>query len=119
MHAILFQAGACRRAGVFPRQKECNLFAPKGGLPCPSYMIKWCHLIYEGQGFETFVAKRWLFAEDFLRYVGLRDGRCAPPELRPLEPNEAYLRFKDCYGIELSRQQERAAQVDLPEPLGP
>lgn len=82
-------------------------------------MIKWCHLIYEGQGFETFVAKRWLFAEDFLRYVGLRDGRCAPPELRPLEPNEAYLRFKDCYGIELSRQQERAAQVDLPEPLGP
>jgi hypothetical protein len=68
-------------------------------------------LIYEGQGFETFGAKRWLSAEDFLRYVGLRDGRCAPPELRPLEPNEAYLRFKDCYGIELSRQQERAAQV--------
>jgi hypothetical protein len=68
-------------------------------------------LIYEGQRFETFGAKRWLSAEDFLRYVGLRDGRCAPPELRPLEPNEAYLRFKDCYGIELSRQQERAAQV--------
>lgn len=110
MHAILFQAGACRREDVFPRQKECNLFAPKGSLPCPSY-IKWCHLIYEGQGFETFGAKRWLSAEDFLRYVGLRDGRCAPPELRPLEPNEAYLRFKDCYGIELSRQQERAAQV--------
>ena len=91
MHAILFQAGACRREDVFPRQKECNLFAPKGSLP--------------------FGAKRWLSAEDFLRYVGLRDGRCAPPELRPLEPNEAYLRFKDCYGIELSRQQERAAQV--------
>ena len=110
MHAILFQAGACRREDVFPRQKECNLFAPKGSLPCPSY-IKWCHLIYEGQGFETFGAKRWLSAEDFLRYVGLRDGRCAPPELRPLEPNEAYLRFKERYGIELSSQQERAAQV--------
>ena len=118
MHAILLQAGACRREGVFPRQKECNPFAPKGSLPCPSH-IKWCHLICEGQGFETFGAKRWLSAEDFLRYVGLRDGRCASPELRPLEPNEAYLRFKDCYGIELSRQQERAAQVDLPEPLGP
>lgn len=39
-------------------------------------------MIYEGQGFETFGAKRWLSAEDFLRYVGLRDGRCAPPELR-------------------------------------
>ena len=64
-----------------------------------------------GQGFETFGAKRWLSAEDFLRYVGLRDGRCASPELRPLEPNEAYLRFKERYGIELSRQQERAAQV--------
>ena len=68
-------------------------------------------MICEGQGFESFGAKRRLSAEDFLRYVGLRDGRCAPPELRPLEPNEAYLRFKDCYGIELSRQQERAAQV--------
>ena len=86
MHAILLQAGACRREGVFPRQKECDLFAPKGSLPCPSH-IKWCHLICEGQGFETFGAKRWLSAEDFLRYVGLRDGRCASPELRPLEPN--------------------------------
>ena len=110
MHAILLQAGACRREDVFPRQKECNRFAPKGSLPCPSH-IKWCHLICEGQGFETFGAKRWLSAEDFLRYVGLRDGRCASPELRPLEPNEAYLRFKERYGIELSRQQERAAQV--------
>lgn len=62
-------------------------------------------------GFESFRASRWLSAEDFLRYVGMRDGRYAPPELRPLEPNEAYLRFKQRYDIELSRQQERAAQV--------
>ena len=62
-------------------------------------------------GFESFGAQRWLSAEDFLRYVGMRDGQCEPPELRPLEPNESYLRFKERYGIELSRQQERAAQV--------
>ena len=63
------------------------------------------------EGFEHFDAKRWLGAEDFLSYVGLRDGACAAPELAPLEPNESYLRFKARYNVELDRQQERAAQT--------
>ncbi len=62
-------------------------------------------------GFEYFDAQRWMDEDDFLSYVGLRNGVCVPPEMAPLEPNESYLDFKEHYGIRLDRQQERAAQT--------
>ena len=62
-------------------------------------------------GFESLDAQRWMSADDFLSHVGLRDGACEAPEMRPLEPNKSYLSFKARYDVRLDRQQERAAQT--------
>ena len=62
-------------------------------------------------GFETFTIRGWVTADEFLAYTGCVEGDCPPPCLAPLEPNEAYLRFKERYGISLNGQQERAVQT--------
>ncbi len=59
-------------------------------------------------GFECFYTTKFISKNDFLTYVGLKDGQCLPPCREDLENNEQYCAFKEKYNINLNRQQERA-----------
>jgi len=59
-------------------------------------------------GFECFYTSKFIDKDDFLTYVGLKDGHCLPPCREDIENNEQYCAFKDKYNICLNKQQERA-----------
>ena len=59
-------------------------------------------------GFECFYTSKFIAKDDFLTYVGLKDGHCLPPCREDIENNEQYCAFKDKYNICLNKQQERA-----------
>ena len=59
-------------------------------------------------GFECFYTSRFISKNDFLTYVGLKDGHCLPPCRKDIENNEQYCAFKKKYDIRLNKQQERA-----------
>ena len=62
-------------------------------------------------GFEQFRTSKLISKNDFLNYVGLRDGVCIPPCRDDLEQNQQYQLFKEKYRINLNKQQERALQA--------
>ncbi len=59
-------------------------------------------------GFEGFTTTLPLSKEAFMTYAGVVNGDCPSPFMEDQEKNEAYLRFKEKYSIELNQQQERA-----------
>ena len=59
-------------------------------------------------GFECFYTSKFIGKDDFLTYVGLKDGLCTPPCREDIENNEQYCAFKEKYNICLNKQQERA-----------
>lgn len=59
-------------------------------------------------GFECFYTSKFIDKDDFLTYVGLKDGHCLPPCREDIENNEQYCAFKEKYDICLNKQQERA-----------
>lgn len=59
-------------------------------------------------GFERFYTSKFIDKNDFLTYVGLKDGHCLPPCREDIENNEQYCAFKEKYNICLNKQQERA-----------
>ena len=59
-------------------------------------------------GFECFYTSKFIDKDDFLPYVGLKDGLCLPPCREDIENNELYCAFKEKYDICLNKQQERA-----------
>ena len=63
------------------------------------------------RGFEQFAVSGWYGKEEFLTYLGIRDGICPPPEFEGQTQNPEYLAFKEKYGINLNSQQERAVQA--------
>ena len=63
------------------------------------------------RGFEQFAVSGWYGKEEFLTYLGIRDGICPPPEFEGQTQNPEYLAFKGKYGINLNPQQERAVQA--------
>lgn len=62
-------------------------------------------------GFEQFRSTKLISKDDFLDYVGLRNGVCLPPCRDDLEQNQQYQLFKEKYRINLNKQQERALQA--------
>ena len=62
-------------------------------------------------GFEQFSTSLFISKNDFLNYVGLANGICLPPCRDDLDQNQQYQRFKERYGINLNKQQERALQA--------
>ena len=59
-------------------------------------------------GFEKFHTTKFISANDFLAYVGLQNGVCAPPCRDDLEQNQQFQLFKEKYNVRLNKQQERA-----------
>lgn len=59
-------------------------------------------------GFESFETSRFISKNDFLAYVGMRNGTCLPPFRDDIEKNQQYKEFKEKYNIALNKQQERA-----------
>lgn len=59
-------------------------------------------------GFECFRTTNFLSKNDFLNYVGMKNGECLPPCRDDIENNQQYLEFKEKYHINLNKQQERA-----------
>ena len=59
-------------------------------------------------GFECFKTSKFIEKNDFLTYVGLKNGQCLPPYREDIENNERYCAFKEKYHINLNKQQERA-----------
>lgn len=59
-------------------------------------------------GFENFTATDLMSKEDFLEYVGLKNGECLPPCREDIADNEQYRKFREKYNITLNKQQERA-----------
>ncbi len=59
-------------------------------------------------GFECFYTTKFISKNDFLTYVGLKNGQCLPPCREDVENNEQYCEFKEKYHINLNKQQERA-----------
>ena len=59
-------------------------------------------------GFECFKTSKFIGKNDFLTYVGLKNGQCLPPYREDIENNERYCAFKEKYHINLNKQQERA-----------
>ena len=59
-------------------------------------------------GFECFTTSTFISKNDFLTYVGLKDGQCLPPCREDIANNEQYRAFKEKYHINLNKQQERA-----------
>ena len=59
-------------------------------------------------GFECFYTSKFIDKDDFLIYVGLKDGHCLPPCREDIKNNEQYCAFKEKYDICLNKQQERA-----------
>ena len=59
-------------------------------------------------GFENFTTTDFISKEEFLNYVGLKNGECLPPCRDDIANNEQYRQFKEKYNINLNKQQERA-----------
>ena len=59
-------------------------------------------------GFESFETTNFMSKDEFLNYVGLKNGECLPPLRDDIENNQQYHSFKEKYGINLNKQQERA-----------
>ena len=59
-------------------------------------------------GFENFTTTDFMSKEDFLEYVGLKNGECLPPCREDIADNEEYRKFREKYNITLKKQQERA-----------
>jgi superfamily I DNA/RNA helicase len=59
-------------------------------------------------GFECFYTTELMSRNDFLAYVGLKNGGCLPPCREDMEENQHFCEFKDKYHISLNKQQERA-----------
>ena len=59
-------------------------------------------------GFEYFCTSGFMSKNDFLAYVGLKNGQCLPPCREDIENDEQYCAFKEKYNIRLNKQQERA-----------
>lgn len=62
-------------------------------------------------GFEQFSTSPFISKDDFLSYVGLKNGVCLPPCRDDLDQNQQYQLFKKRYNINLNQQQERALQA--------
>ena len=62
-------------------------------------------------GFEQFSTSQFISKDDFLNYVGLKNGVCLPPCRDDLDQNQQYQLFKKRYNINLNKQQERALQA--------
>lgn len=62
-------------------------------------------------GFEQFSTSQFISKDDFLNYVGLKNGVCLLPCRDDLDQNQQYLLFKKRYNINLNKQQERALQA--------
>ncbi len=60
------------------------------------------------EGFEHFQTTDFISKDEFLDYVGLKDGKCLPPCRDDIENNKQYQEFKQKYNIVLNKQQERA-----------
>ena len=60
------------------------------------------------RGFEEFSTGLPLTRDKFLEYVGLKNGACAEPYREDVEKNRQFEEFCSKYGIDLSKQQERA-----------
>ncbi len=60
------------------------------------------------EGFENFTTTDFMSKEDFLEYVGLKNGECLPPCREDIADNEQYRKFREKYNITLNKQQERA-----------
>ena len=58
-------------------------------------------------GFEQFIVNKKMTKKQFLDYVGMKDGKCLPPDRMELN-DSSYLSFKSKYNIKLNKQQERA-----------
>lgn len=58
--------------------------------------------------FECFYTTKLMCKNEFLNYVGLKNGYCLPPSTEDIEKNVQYQAFKEKYNIVLSKQQERA-----------
>ncbi|MBR1382596.1 MAG: UvrD-helicase domain-containing protein [Ruminococcus sp.] len=63
------------------------------------------------KGFENFTTQNDYSVDDFLKYTGLINGKCLPPDQSDVHNNEQYMAFKNRFGIELNPQQERAVQA--------
>ncbi|MBQ6052770.1 MAG: UvrD-helicase domain-containing protein [Clostridia bacterium] len=63
------------------------------------------------KGFEQFYASNFISKDNFLEYVGLRNGQCAPPSRDDVEKNQEYTEFCQKYDVVLNKQQERAVQA--------
>ena len=68
------------------------------------FHVKWI----SDWGFEVFRTSPPMTRENFLEYVGLRDGKCAEPYREDKTKNQQFEQFCKKNSIELSKQQERA-----------
>ena len=59
-------------------------------------------------GFEKFYTTDFMSKDEFLTYVGMKNGECLPPCREDIENNKQYCDFKEKYNINLNKQQERA-----------
>lgn len=59
-------------------------------------------------GYEEFYTTDLMSKNEFLDYIGLKEGVCLPPCKDYIEEKEQYRLFKKKYHIELNKQQERA-----------
>lgn len=62
-------------------------------------------------GFETFYTTVGIDKQEFLDYVGMKEGECQEPERFDIEKDSDYRAFIDRYGISLNKQQDRAVQA--------
>lgn len=59
-------------------------------------------------GFERFYTTNFMSKNEFLIYVGMKNGECLPPCREDIENNQQYCTFREKYHIDLNKQQERA-----------
>lgn len=59
-------------------------------------------------GFENFKTTDFITKNEFLDYVGLKDGKCLAPCRDDIASNQEYCDFKKKYNISLNKKQERA-----------
>ncbi len=64
----------------------------------------------EGENFERFEIDRWYTREEFLDYIGRKDGEFAPPDLTKIDKDPLYIQFKEDHKLSFNAQQDRAIQ---------
>ena len=64
-----------------------------------------------GLGIDQFAISRWYTKNEFMEYLGVKNGACAPPDREDIYENETYKAFREKYNICLNKQQERAVQA--------